>query len=511
MITDNTIVKTYNGKNATRKECRFIKGEFYVKNVDCFNINGTWYRINSGMIARDHESGDVKLIADSGMVKGLISYNNTDGFTVGYFTPKKMRNVDVIVSEGKKMTAISQYIIPSDKFVFDNTNMCFVKKPSSMTGLEKCSKPVKSFGKGNNIYGDLPYNARNFKPDLLEDLTEASIEYLRQVPVTTSIGTLLSNDKIIERLFGYSYGVEFETSYGQIPWHMLKEGGLIPLRDGSISGVEYATIPYFAKDHTVITGIERSCETLKAFTAFDLMDSLHIHIGSLKDTSKEFIGILYTVCCILEDEIYSMFPQNYAKTSMFKQKDYNMPLMSNLVCNDPNKTFDNISVYLSAGKPYMGAGGNHPSDPDGQRKFNINQRYHWCNFIPTLFGSSRTVEFRLHTPTNNPVKIINWMMICSSIIKIAEIIKRDRTSMSAIRGLTLDGVLKTVFKESTSANAMDIYQYLGDYVKLRKNNRKEDDMHGSLNGEREIRDDHVNVDIRIANLVGNSTHFGRTR
>ena len=42
--------------------------------------------------------------------------------------------------------------------------------------------------------------------------------------------------------FPYTFGLEFETAGGYLPQHQLYELGLIPLRDGSITGIEFTTV-----------------------------------------------------------------------------------------------------------------------------------------------------------------------------------------------------------------------------------------------------------------------------
>ena len=49
------------------------------------------------------------------------------------------------------------------------------------------------------------------------------------------------NFKFINEL-PYTFGLEFETAGGFLPQHRLYELGLIPLRDGSITGIEFATV-----------------------------------------------------------------------------------------------------------------------------------------------------------------------------------------------------------------------------------------------------------------------------
>jgi hypothetical protein len=148
---------------------------------------------------------------------------------------------------------------------------------------------------------------------------------------------------------------------------------LAPLRDGSISGMEYVTIPL--QGAPGLATLELACENLKKFTAYTTNESLHLHLGGTQ-TTKEYIGTLYTLLAILEKEFYSMFPKWYAQTSQFKArgKDYNQPLRSELVDNDPSTTFSNIAFYLSAGKKYPGFGTAHPNDPGDEHKWQIEQR-----------------------------------------------------------------------------------------------------------------------------------------
>jgi len=66
---------------------------------------------------------------------------------------------------------------------------------------------------------------------------------------------------------------------------------------------------------------------------------------------------------------------------------------------------------------------NHPQDPHGEHKWMINSRYHIINLVPFLFGKRGTIEFRVHPPTLNPIKAINWLFICNAILKFANIQK----------------------------------------------------------------------------------------
>lgn len=363
-INKNSLVTTFNGNTAYRKDCRYIKGEFYIKNVDCFNINNTWYRINSGMIALDHETNTWVLISETAnLIKGVIAYRE-DEIVVGYFTENKFKNVSIIIPNGEYV-CFSEDMLPASKFILSPYDLKFHH-------ISMSSKPTKintNLNLSNHIYGQLVYNVKNIDTNFMSTVVKDTKAFLKNKTYSTTIGRHVQD--IISK-FGYSYGVEFETNGGNIPYFKLKEGGLLPLRDGSIRGIEFATIPY-ASDIS-IKGIEQSCKTLSTFTTFSQMESLHLHIGTLPDISKEYVATFYTMCAILEDEIYSMFPAYYKTSSKFKAKDYNAPLLKSLVRSNLLETFDNISTYLAAGKRFEGLGSAHPSDPDGTHKWGILQR-----------------------------------------------------------------------------------------------------------------------------------------
>ena len=81
----------------------------------------------------------------------------------------------------------------------------------------------------------------------------------------------------IENFIKYSFGLEFETSNGIIPEEICFADGLIPLRDGSISGNEYSTV--VLQGHKGFNLLYQQLETLRKYTRFDKECSLHIHFG----------------------------------------------------------------------------------------------------------------------------------------------------------------------------------------------------------------------------------------
>jgi hypothetical protein len=469
----HTVIETFDGTTAFRKDCRYIKGDFYIKDKQCFNIGGTWYRINSGMVAFDYESSTWKLIKEGNLQKGIISIDKESGDAImGYFTPNAYRNVTVVGSSGNSYLCLDPSVLPSDLFIENMSNMTFYHKSLKNASFGK--RPVNNFS--SNGYPMTPsYCLKHYDKDYVEKTKRLSLDSVSTGDIKTKVGALVDN------INNYSFGFEFETNSGKVPNYRILESGLVPLRDGSINGVEFATIPLQGKKGIAL--LEKACSLLEKYTTITENESLHLHIGNIP-TDKKFIGYLYTVCCILEKEIYSMFPAWYKETSKFKArgKDYNMPLKRELVSADAKETFDNLAFYLSEGKKYQGFGNNHPNDPNGDSKWNIHSRYHWCNFIPLLFGSNNTIEFRIHTPTRDAVKCINWLYICSAIIKYTDELSRKNVDLATCKHLTLSKILSEVYGYRLSS-------YLNKYVNDRKANRVSDEANGDRVGATEIKNE----------------------
>lgn len=463
-----TIVETYDGLTALKKDCRFIKGDFYIKNKQCFLIDGVWYRINSGFITFDYENQNWVIIKSAqNLIKGIIGFDNAkDEIILGYYTGNPYKNVNVILPNGSQYNCIDYRILPHNLFKEDKKNLCFVHHTQkTLTGI-----PNISFG--NNAYPFPPPYCCKHYPENISDLFKKG--------TVNNLNSLTNIASYISHIGDYSFGFEFETNKGKIPNYRILESGLMPLRDGSIQGIEFATIPLNGKKG--VNTLENACKLLQEYTTFTEQESLHLHVGNTP-SSKKFVGYLYTIACILENEIYAMFPKYYAQTSKFKAKakDYNMPLRKELVELTPEETFNSVAFYLSEGKKYQGFGAEHPSDPDGSHKWGINSRYHWVNLIPLMFGSNKTVEFRCHIPTNDPIKVINWLYICSAIIKYADRASRNNVDLVTLKNLTITDVLKDTYSSSYKLSS-----YLTDYVNKRKTNRKNDESMGDYTGGSEI-------------------------
>ena len=66
----------------------------------------------------------------------------------------------------------------------------------------------------------------------------------------------------------------------RFPQHRLYELGLIPLRDGSISGIEFSTV--VLQGNFGFNLLKQQIEELNEHTIFDKDCSLHVHFGGFK-------------------------------------------------------------------------------------------------------------------------------------------------------------------------------------------------------------------------------------
>jgi len=395
-------ITTFDGTTARRKDCRFIKGTFYIKNIQCFLINGQWHRINNDLIVFDNEVKKWVLKSESRLLEGVIGITPTYEITRGWFSENPNNNVRFYF-KGVTLYAINVQAIACDLLKEGLNDIYYLTNEKNLpTQFNRKIRPKKDgfytfpfhYGSAELIPQFASYNLKHFKGN-----------------------SLLSDDfKYIE---DFTFGIEFETSKGAIPEKYLKEAGLIPCRDGSIEGFEYTTIPLQGERGIQI--IKHACTLLKHYCSCSPYESLHIHIGGYSKTIKS-IASLYKLALIIQSDVYSIFPYFYPNTGEFKRKGYCNPLPRIIMPdNEPKQIMNSLYTFISGGSDFIRfPQGEHPMDNSGNHKWEVSPRYVWLNIIPLIWGTKRTVEFRCHTPTLSAQKVINWLYITIAILKYAE-------------------------------------------------------------------------------------------
>lgn len=220
----------------------------------------------------------------------------------------------------------------------------------------------------------------------------------------------------LSKELGYTFGLEFETSMGYIPQEICFRDGLIPLRDGSISGIEYSTV--VLEGNKGLNLLKQQLDTLKEYTKFNKECALHVHMGGFP-VDPIHIFALYSLWYAVERELErrEYVPKMTFHTSAYKAngKDY---------CNmlsDGVATFEQL-FEKATGKRYLGSLVQpHPADIEKRAKWNIKARYYGLNLINMLcYKGPKTVEFRFLRPTFNYRKITLWLYILNAVLKYAE-------------------------------------------------------------------------------------------
>lgn len=170
----------------------------------------------------------------------------------------------------------------------------------------------------------------------------------------------------ISNYFKYTFGLEFETSQGFVPEDICYRDGLIPLRDGSINGLEYSTV--VLSGNTGFNLLKQQIDTLKEYTYFDKECSLHVHMGGYPVDPKA-IFVFYNIACLLEDEIQTLIPRYSFKTSLYKatHKDY---------CNRLPKytTFESLYQGIAEQEFFGDLTQPHPHDVERNHKWDCHTR-----------------------------------------------------------------------------------------------------------------------------------------
>lgn len=369
-------VVTIKGEELPISQCRkFNKlyykiGDINIQNSgDCYLISGKCYREETGVIGYNH-SVKQYIVLDNSVIQGVVDIIENK-LIIGYFNNN----------------------IKYSKIVDKNNNIFYLFNPE----LFKDNKEYREQLSTGNFYHisrlpaykfnsiifphkdykySLPYDSKGIIENNLKNYNE---NYNPEISKN-----IKNYAPLLENL---SFGLEFETTKGFIPNRILDKYGLIPLRDGSISGIEYVTVPMEGEK-----GLQCTADILKVLkerTEYnDDTCSLHLHLGNIPRT-KEFILAFFKVGMKIQDEMFQMFPLYKKYNYHIKNKNYSAPLptfeiLSQLdpVINESNidNNFGILYKYLSMGQDFKTVGNSlenviaHPADVNGNQKWNVKPR-----------------------------------------------------------------------------------------------------------------------------------------
>ena len=427
----NRIVKTFTGKSVKRGLCKRIRGEYYLvgdisikDSGECYYVESRYHRFNNGLIEYDYNKKSYVLIHKNHLKTGVVDVNEQGDPIMGHYTPNLTSNVilknSVLVKELSEVSCISEEIALklgfkeryADGKFYSNTKdrgSSFFTKISNKL-INKNNLPydsLYSFGIVKEIFEE------NFKPDMKNENLNKLGDWLEKNGIT--------------------FGVEFETSDGYVAQRLCYKYGVLALRDGSIDGLEYVTVPLSGKKG--LYALQGICKELKKRTKYDIKCALHIHIGGLKRTENNILGA-HLLGSILQTKLFELQPY-YKKGGIgvhnnSRSKDYSKKISSShfnhVYSSKSSKTrFGKLFEIISDGRKYSDYDNDlknvkaHPSDPKGTSKWNIGSRYTWLNLVPIVFGNKQTIEFRQHSPTFEFEKVVNFLIMCSTFVKFVNL------------------------------------------------------------------------------------------
>ena len=480
-------VVTIKGETLPISNCRqFDKNWYKIGDVkkeesgDCYFIKEKYYREETGAIVFNNSINEY-VIKDNSLINGVVNILNGK-IKFGYF--EKENNFTKVTLENGNEYFLLDY---------NSVNMSkeYREKLSDGNFYHIKSLPSEKFNlirvPSQEYKTSLPYDSKGITDKFL------SIYEKNYIP---EVSDYINNYSSV--LGDLTFGLEFETVSGFIPNRIINSIGLIPLRDGSISGIEYVTVPLSGSKG--LQYIKDVSDILKERTTYDNSCSLHQHVGNIPRT-KEFILSFFKLTCSIQDEIFQMFPLFKKYNLKVKNKNYSKPydvygLLSKMdpVINENNinENFNVIYSYLSGGQNFNEIGNDlknvqfHPNDPNGNQKWMIKNRYYVHNLIPLIFGNKQTVEFRIHTPTYDVNKIIPFILINSIIVNYA-IINQD--NILSVKGFLCNKKLSNIIVEYLRTlklkDATMLYDSLVDYIEIRKRTSENQTANGSIIGDEE--------------------------
>lgn len=485
----NKTVTTISGKICDEGNCRLIDkqyyliGDIFVENSgDVYLINGRYIRQNTGRIFYNYTKGQYELKSlYLNIVNGIVGIKEGE-FLFGDFERNYLENIIVHDLKGNTLLGLNDDVLDLNyREKTSNGEFYHISKLSAkeFTKIEKVSREYKE---------SLKYDSKDI---LAKHIDKYNKNY------NPSINEYAS--ELAKSLDGLSFGLEFETSLGVIPNNRITNLPMIPLRDGSIDGLEYVTIPL--EGEKGVQAVIDCVKELKKRTKYDDSCSMHLHIGNIPRT-PEFLLALYRMTSYFQEEMFAMFPLYKKYNFGVKRKNYSKPfdLFRINASMDPcininskdsvNRNFAVLFDYLADGYTFEGFANSleevkfHPRDMNGNQKWNIKTRYHAVNFIPIIFGNKQTVEFRIHTPTYDINKILYFIAINAAIINFAKkntqrILGNPRT----LQGITLDSLMTSQmlnYQKPSKYHRENLLEDMHSYIHARKQYIAERNSYGDI-------------------------------
>ena len=478
-------VITIKGEELPISQCRkfnklyYKLGDINIQNSgDCYLINGKCYREETGLIVYNYSIKEYVILNDN-LLKGVVDV--ADGnLIIGYFN-NNTKYSKITDKNGKSHWLYNVEIFNNNKEYREHLSTGNFYHISTLQAwkFNKIEFPNK------NYKYSLPYDSKGIIENNLKNYNENYNPEISQ--------NIKNYAPLLENL---SFGLEFETTKGHIPDRVLNQYGLIPLRDGSISGIEYVTVPMEGEK-----GLQCTADILKELkkrTSYsDETCSLHLHLGNIPRT-KEFILAFFKVGMKIQDEMFQMFPLYKKYNYHIKNKNYSAPLPTFEILSQLDPIIDSRNIdenfgilykYLSMGQDFKSVGNNlenvlsHPADPNGNQKWLVKCRYFLYNLVPLIFGNKQTIEFRIHTPTYDVNKILPFIFMNSLIVNF--VIRNQKLILNRKNFINSCSLLDILYMQINQYDIPNINKFkdlMYSYIEIRKNYCENQILKGNILG-----------------------------
>ncbi len=491
---------TFDGSSALKSECTKIDNKWYrignpkVKGSgQCYIIpwndsEGTKVRATNNQLIWDELAGTY-CQKSAYHVNGLVAIDKNEE-VFGWFIPKNKLPINYQTIDGRNTIAISSDIFKNTNVLYHPTAGYYTLNLTQKAKQEILSgRPREKF-----LYSTFQRGIYNFSElgDLSAFMKTHSEEIKNLQP------------GVFDRFFGNrTFGTEIETCIGSIPEHILAPLGIVPLHDGSITGHEYVTTVF--NGQSLIQKLERIFDAAIENTRANEFCSLHYHIGNVR-TDAEFLVAFYQLYYRIQGEIDLLNPLYKRDATYFatkrEGKDH-CKALPDLGLNEYDTTeeaFKTLLKFYHEGQmPQMDQRSKlYVHVKHGRPKWEHHGRYYALNYLPTLFESKRTIEFRVPSGTVNKYKGINWLFIFNAMLTYCE--SNIQRIMQSREKILLKDVLQQTYCDG-SVEGEFLFDYLMSYITHTKaENRK-------AFAQRELFGDHFLNDHKYRFEIGGVSPF----
>lgn len=274
----------------------------------------------------------------------------------------------------------------------------------------------------------------------------------------------VASDNIFN-ILPFTIGLEFETSAGNVPWHLLHKNALIPLYDGSITGHEYVTLPLQMSQVPII---KEYLDILTEYTTYDVSCSVHIHFGGFP-IKIENIEHLCKCWSKFQNILLDYIPQYSYKVELYKPngKAYNKPLN---IRDFPSFCYRTTGNFIeTVGDLYL----TNKYDEDENRKWNVQGRYYNMNIMHLISGEDhKTVEFRFIRPTYHYEELKTYILVLGAFLKWVMYAGNQR--------LTMENVINFVYSKEDADLVFHNLKVFKHLTKTQINNNDKAGLNDSL-------------------------------